>query len=359
MTAKNRKVIQSYFVGWFVASVIWELLWNTDRVPLNPYLATFHTRVTVFVSAWLIQAIGFSALHLLIDHYIKGKVLFVKLIAFTLTLQFITGVVLLTCLFFLFRHFDIILANVSLFQFYSQPVIHVAFIYALLTNFSIVLFIYINLMLGNGNLWKMITGKFYTPTVEERIFMFLDLRGSTTIAEKLGHVKYSRLIQDCFYDLAVVHHYKAEIYQYVGDEAVLVWNVKDGLQRHNCLLALYAFQDVLNSRIDHYKMNYGTVPVFKAGMNMGKITITEVGEFKREIAYHGDTINTAARIQGECNRLESDLLVSGYLLHKLQTIASLKAESKGEIPLKGKLRSVTIHAIDGRSKQVSLETARA
>ena len=349
MTSKNQKVIQSYFIGWFLASVIWELLWNTDRVPLNPYLAAFHTRLIVFVLAWLIQAIGFGVLHLLIERYIKGKVLFVKLIAFTLTLQFITGIALLTCLFFLFRHLEIIEASVSLSRFYSQKVIHVAFIYALLTNFSIVLFIYINLMLGNGNLWRMITGKFYRPRVEERIFMFLDLRGSITIAEKLGHVKYSRLIQDCFFDLAVVHNHKAEIYQYVGDEAVLVWNVKDGLRRHNCLHAFYAFQDVLNARGDHYKIEYETVPVFKAGMNIGEITITEVGEFKREIAYHGDTINTAARIQGECNRLGSDLLVPGHLLHKLQTIDTLKAELKGEIQLKGKLKSINIYAIDRRS----------
>ena len=349
MTFKDKNVIQSYFIGWFLASVIWQLLWNTDRVDVNAYLATFQGKLTIFVLAWLFQAIGFGALHLLIEHYIKGKVRFVKLIAFTLTLQFITGVALLTCLFFLFRYLGIVEANVSLSKFYSQKVIHVAFIFALLTNFSIVLFIYINLVLGNGNLWKIITGKFYTPRVEERIFMFLDLRGSTTIAEKLGHVKYSRLIQDCFYDLAVVHNHKAEIYQYVGDEVVLAWNVKDGLQHHNCLHAFYAFRDVLNSRKDHYKMNYETVPVFKAGMNMGKITITEVGEFKREIAYHGDTINTASRIQGECNRLGSDLLVPGHLLDKLQTIDTLKAELKGEVKLKGKVKSINIYAIDGRS----------
>jgi len=69
---------------------------------------------------------------------------------------------------------------------------------------------------------NLISGKYHRPREETRIFLFLDLRSSTTMAEKLGHVLYSRLIQDCFRDLtecAIAH--EVEIYQYVGDEAVL------------------------------------------------------------------------------------------------------------------------------------------
>ena len=298
------------------------------------------------LSSWLIQAIGFAILHLFIDQYINGRVLFFKLVAWTLTLQLFTGVTLLTIIFFFFRSIGIIQPQAQLTLFYQQTVVWVAFIYAMLVNFSIVLFIYINMMLGAGNLWRMITGRFYTPRVEEKIFMFLDLRSSTTIAEKLGHITYSKLLQDCFHDLAAVHNYKAEIYQYVGDEAVLAWNAKDGQVQNNCLQAFYAFQDVIHERAEYYKMYYDVVPAFKAGLNMGKVTVTEVGQFKREIAYHGDAINTAARIQGECNRLESNLLVSETLLKTLELNQDLTAELKGEIQLRGKMKSVNICAIE-------------
>ena len=76
---------------------------------------------------------------------------------------------------------------------------------------------------GPGNLFKMLSGKFYKPKQEERVFMFLDMRSSTTIAERLGHIRYSKLIQDCFKDISIVVTHKAQIYQYVGDEAVLTW----------------------------------------------------------------------------------------------------------------------------------------
>lgn len=48
---------------------------------------------------------------------------------------------------------------------------------------------------GSGNLRKMLTGEFFRPKEENRIFMFLDLRSSTSMAEILGHIKYSELIQ--------------------------------------------------------------------------------------------------------------------------------------------------------------------
>lgn len=120
----------------------------------------------------------------------------------------------------------------------------------------------ISLKFGPGNLWKMLTGKFHRPQEEKRILMFLDLRSSTTIAEKLGHIKYSELIQDCFNDLAIVREQEAEIYQYVGDEAVLTWEVENGLRNNNCINAFYAFKDTLNRRSDYYQKKIWIVAFF-------------------------------------------------------------------------------------------------
>jgi len=144
------------------------------------------------------------------------------------------------------------------------------------------------------------------------------------------------LLQDCFYDLSIVTEYKAEIYQYVGDEVVLIWSPKTGILDNNCLRAYFAFSDKLLSRESYYTSNYGLVPFFKAGMNIGNITIAEVGIIKREIAYHGDTINTAARIQGMCNEYDAELLISGALRDRLINYDEYKISLIGDIPLKGK-----------------------
>ncbi|MGB0524757.1 MAG: hypothetical protein ACPGJS_17420 [Flammeovirgaceae bacterium] len=121
------------------------------------------------------------------------------------------------------------------------------YFYVLVVDFFMAILRQVNLLLGNGKLIKLLQGKFYTPHEEERIFMFLDLQSSTQMAEQLGHIKYSMLIQDCFDDLDIVMENEAEIYQYVGDEVVLTWELADGLRNQNCLNAYFNFKK--NSKV--------------------------------------------------------------------------------------------------------------
>lgn len=199
---------------------------------------------------------------------------------------------------------------------------------------------------GPGNLWKMLTGKFYSPKEVERIFMFLDLKSSTSIAEKLGHIRYSNLIQDCFQDLSIVRKYQAEIYQYVGDEVVLTWNKNIGISDFNCLKAFFVFKARLVGKSDYYLHQYGLVPEFKAGLNIGQIVMAEVGQIKREIAYHGDTINTASRIQEACSNFGKELLISEDLYQNLDKKNGFNMVQIGDILLKGKTRKVKIYSVE-------------
>lgn len=198
---------------------------------------------------------------------------------------------------------------------------------------------------GPGNLVKLLAGRYYEPRPEQRIFMFLDLRSSTTLAERLGHVQYSRLIQDCFRDLAVVLEDRAEVYQYVGDEAVLCWQTEPGLKDANCLRAFFRFDDQIRSRAEYYEAHYGEVPVFKAGGNIGEVTVAEVGEIKREIAFHGDVLNTAARIQARCNELGQRMLISEYLVDALGPTPGFVIERLGNVELRGRSETVDIFSV--------------
>ena len=346
MKPKHWKTLQDYLIGWFIAMLIWELLRNTDQASAETGAMSVSERIIIFTFAWLSQGMLFGLLEVFIDRYLSYRVPFKKLVLSALALQLIVATAIVVLLYYVFRFIGILNLPDTLGAFILLPVIPVAYIFALITNFGISLTRHINLMLGSGNLLKIIKGQFYTPKVDERIFMLLDLRGSTTIAESLGHILYSELIQDCFYDLAIVHDYKASIYQYVGDEAVLVWPKDQGKVAMNCIKAFFAFKNRIAERSEYYKRTYNIIPEFKAGLNSGEITTAEVGDLKREIAYHGDTINTAARLEGECNRLGADLLVSENLLGQLQLEPWVKPELKGQIELRGKQVKVNIYAIE-------------
>ena len=199
---------------------------------------------------------------------------------------------------------------------------------------------------GKGVFLKMLFGKYKEPKEEKRIFMFLDLRSSTTIAEELGHLRYSQLIQDCFYDLnEVVPEYDAEIYQYVGDEAVLSWPYHKGLTNNNCVRLFFAFRQKLLEKNDYYVNKYGTFPEFKAGLHGGVLMVAEVGVVKKEVAYHGDVINTSARIQAECNKHKVPILISEKLLKDLNAENLFVTKHLGEVILKGKQKKVIIHTV--------------
>ncbi len=199
---------------------------------------------------------------------------------------------------------------------------------------------------GKGVILKMIFGRYRKPREVERILMFLDLKSSTTIAEELGHLKYSRFIQDCFYYLnRIVNKYDAEIYQYVGDEAVLTWNLKMGVNKLNCLNLFFEYENKLKKHSKYYMKKYGVVPEFKAGLHAGKIIIAEVGTIKKELAYHGDVINTTSRIQEQCNEYNESLLISEELLLDLNLSQKYKAIPLGNDLLEGKSEEMKLFAI--------------
>ena len=199
---------------------------------------------------------------------------------------------------------------------------------------------------GPGNLFRMLRGEFYSPKEVERIVMFLDLKSSTTIAEQLGHVKYSRFIQECFDELDIVNTFSAEIYQYVGDEVVLVWKPIKGLQNANCIKFFFSYRQLLVNKTEHFISKYDVVPNFKCGCHIGKVVMTEIGQIKREIAYHGDVMNSAARIQSQCNINNKVFLLSEKLYKSLSHLSFLNFEFINTVNLKGKINDVKIYSVE-------------
>jgi adenylate cyclase len=208
------------------------------------------------------------------------------------------------------------------------------------------IFIEIDQKLGPGNLLRMLSGRFYTPREVERIFMFIDLKDSTPLAVQLGNLKFSRLLQDCFHDFSVVAEYGANIYQYVGDEVVVSWKIKKGYKQINFLNAFFAFVDKLESRKAYYLKNYGVQPYFKAGVNVGPVVVTEVGQIKQEISYHGDALNTAARIQGKCNEFDAQILIPETIYKQVKNVVGFRFKNVGDVALKGKEQMVHLYSVE-------------
>jgi adenylate cyclase len=125
---------------------------------------------------------------------------------------------------------------------------------------------------------------------------------------------------------------------------ILTWKLNDGLRNENCLNAFYNFKQQLANKQHYYHNKYQCKPFFKAGVNTGLVTATEIGKYKKEIVYHGDTMNTTARIQSKCNEFNRELLISEQLKIQLES-CRFKFENLGSIALRGKERDVLIYAV--------------
>lgn len=200
---------------------------------------------------------------------------------------------------------------------------------------------------GQGVLMNFILGKYHNPKEEIRIFMFIDMKSSTSIAESLGNIKYFNLLNDVFYDItdAIVDN-KGEIYQYVGDEIVISWNLESGLENANCLNCFFSVEKALLLLKKNYMNKFGVFPEFKAGIHYGEVTVGEVGVLKREITFSGDVLNTTSRIQELCNSYNERLIVSGDLIDKIDLQQLYILKKIGEISLRGRSVPVKLFSVD-------------
>ncbi len=201
--------------------------------------------------------------------------------------------------------------------------------------------------LGHGVMMNFFTGKYHKPTEEERIFLFCDMKHSTTIAERLGHVKYFELLRKYYSDFSdsIIRH-SGEVYQYIGDEIVISWKSKDGIKNNNCINCFFAMKKDLKKNADRYLSNFGVVPTFKAGLHLGEVTTGEIGALKKEIIFTGDVLNTTARIQGLCNQLNAEILVSEDLVKVLSLNNRFNVVPLGTTGLKGKEQKMELFTIE-------------
>jgi adenylate cyclase len=190
-------------------------------------------------------------------------------------------------------------------------------------------------LLGFGTLRNLLTGRYVQPRAENRVFLLIDMKNSTGLAERLGPLRFHELLNDFFRDVAdAALECDGEIHKYVGDEAILTWS-GDDLVASACECPFIARANIERRR-QAYLAKYGEVPTFRAAVHFGEIVAGEIGDVRREIAFVGDTLNATAKLLEAAKSLGHDVLASTDLLERTRLPAGISAEKLPPLTLRGR-----------------------
>jgi adenylate cyclase len=202
-------------------------------------------------------------------------------------------------------------------------------------------------LIGGRMLSSVVLGTYHRPAREQLIVMFLDIAGSTQLAEEMDELRVHDLITRFFFDIdEPISDHGGAVHAYVGDEVIVTWPITDDSVRNaRCLACFFAIERKMARLAADYEHEFDVVPSFRVGLHAGPVIVSECGEAKRQLAYFGDTMNVAARLCEYCKAVNQRLVVSRDLLHQVTIPANLRVGNGESIALRGRQERVETYAI--------------
>jgi adenylate cyclase len=197
-------------------------------------------------------------------------------------------------------------------------------------------------LIGPGVFGAVLVGRYRYPRAERRLFLMLDVVGSTALAERLGPERFLAFLNRWIHALTEpLLAADGRIYRYVGDEAILTWEWTGDAAEHALVFALAA-TEAISADAERWRRDFGEAPRMRIALHGGPVIAGEVGDLKREITFLGDTLNTASRIAGEARKHEALVLSSADAIQGVRLPCGLHRHDIGPVPLRGKAEPVAL-----------------
>lgn len=218
--------------------------------------------------------------------------------------------------------------------------------YALAVSALLVFVIRMRDLIGGEVFINFLIGRYHRPVEEERIFLFLDVVGSTAFAETHGDLRAQEYLSAIFATLAEpVRRNLGSTDDYIGDMAMITWPMARGLTAARCVSCLFDVRDRIEAESEAWAARFGTVPRLRAALHGGSVVTAEVGVDRHKIAYFGDAVNVTSRIEALCRPLGVEILISEDLLARLPGL-----------PEGVTARSLGAHSLRGRDQRIAVAT---
>jgi adenylate cyclase len=219
-------------------------------------------------------------------------------------------------------------------------------------TYAVVFLILANLAIGITNIigprsfLNFVTGRYHSPVEENRFVLFVDIAGSTGLAERLGGVGIHRFLDRTFRLLTLsVVDYRGEVLDYVGDEIIVTWPERGGAVDCRPLRCFVAMRDELSRAASQFEREFGAAPRIRGSLHFGPVIVGEIGDVKRAIVFNGDVMNTAARLEELSRNVDGGFLASRAAMQRFTSVPPFAIHDLGCLPIRGRADGIDVIGI--------------
>ena len=213
-------------------------------------------------------------------------------------------------------------------------------------------------LVGASTLRDIALGRYHRSRIEERFFLFIDIVGSTPLAERLGPASVHDFLNRVFQIASdPIDDHGGDVYQYVGDEVVITWTLAEGRSAARPIACYFAVKNALDRAAKEFESEFGAFPRLRAALHAGPVITGEVGGSRRAIVFHGDVMNTTSRIENATRDLGRPFLVSEDALRRLDGKEAYHMLDLGEQQLRGREARVRLYAPELRVGSAEIAAA--
>ena len=143
---------------------------------------------------------------------------------------------------------------------------------------SVVSALTVNRLIGPGVFRNLLLGRFHSPTEERRAILFIDLVGSTAIAERIGATRFLARVNQFVYDIdAALEGSGGVIYRYIGDEAIITWRLNETRDLTGASKIVFRLRARIAAWGEEYRSRFSVAPDFRAALHTGPVVAGEMG----------------------------------------------------------------------------------
>ena len=172
-------------------------------------------------------------------------------------------------------------------------------------------------------------------------FLFTDVRGFTSLSEKLEPEKVTEIMNKALTIQAdAVKKYGGMVDKYIGDAMMAIFNAPIDLPNHETCAVLCAIEIKEQMQKANLGIDIGI------GINTGEAVIGNMGSNTRfDYSAIGDAVNLAARLESSTKEIGEDIVIGYNTINVKNFIDTISLKLLKPIYVKGKKKPITIYTV--------------